>query len=279
MQWFGGALALAVSALMSPATAAPQIVAGVEIDYSLPLVREPKTEDGLRERVGIRGGPPMRSVEVHRAPLAWDIGDGQGHVQIARIEFETARNIDDAVREMGALVTDYVGEVFRHAVSKVSISGLDARQMSFEKDLSGWRFGGELLVVSDPHSNTIWQIQVLFARRPLSASLDEDRKLASTALASVRVVEAPSSRDRGRDAAGRPSQPAVACTLWESEDKVRQLIYAMGDMAARDKSKADRIERQFREVFDRYLEPPSDPEPHRHEFCRTLDALLADLNR
>src|SRR5262249_54388580 len=152
-------------------------------------------EQELRELAWTRRGPPMRSVEVYGAPLAWDIGDGQGHLRIARIEFAAARNLDDAVREMATMGT----------VTSVSVSGLEARHISFEKDHSGWRLGGELLVVSDMRSNTMWQIQVLFARR-WSASLDQDRERANAALASVRVVEVPNGQDRGQHGAGHRSQ-------------------------------------------------------------------------
>src|SRR5262249_36333870 len=146
------------------------------------------------------------------------------------------------------------------------------------KDHSGWRLGGELLVVSDMRSNTMWQIQVLFARR-WSASLDQDRERANTALASVRVVEVPNGQDRGQHGAGHRSQASVGCTLGESEDKVRQLIYALYDLPPSDKGKADQIPRRFMEAFNRYLEASSDQELERHAYCRTLDALLAELNR
>jgi hypothetical protein len=289
VQWSGrrGPLlaVLAVVALGSSAVAAPQIVAGVEIDYSVPLQREPDTEQRVLEEAKWRTGPPVRAVEVYRAPLAWDIGDGQGHVFISRIEFAAARDIDDAVREMATPVTAYAGQVFKQGVAKLSVSGLEARRMTFERELAGMRLGGELLVVGASGGNTIWQIQILFARRPLSASLDQDRQRALEVLASVRVAEPPRAKDRAGDLAAKgPDSPAAGCTLWDSEEKTRQVITGIGDAKARDPGKADRIDRRFTDVFDRYLEPSLDPDParaerRRHDFCRTLDELLAELGQ
>ena len=275
---------LAVVALALPALAAPQIVAGVEIDYSVPLQREPDTEQRVLEGAKERAGPPVRAVEVYRAPLAWDIGDGQGHVFISRIEFAAARDIDDAVREMGTPVTAYAGQVFKQGVTKLSVSGLEARRMTFERELAGMRLGGELLVVGASGGNTIWQIQILFARRPLSGSLDQDRQRALEVLASVRVAEPPRAKDRAGDLAKGPDSPAAGCTLWDSEEKTRQVITGIGDTKARDPGKADRIDRRFTQLFDRYLEPSLDPDPareerRRHDFCRTLDELLAELGQ
>jgi hypothetical protein len=282
MVWFGwGAVTLALLALTSPAAAAPQLVAGVEIDYSLPLQRDPEVEERVLEGAVARPGPRLTSVEVYRASLSWDIDDGQGHVQVTRTIFAAARDLDDAAREMSRFVTGSVGEVFKHSTSQRSVSNLGARQVSFERNLSGLRLGGEILVVADPQNKTIWQVQVLFARRPASANLDQDRNLALKILASIRVVERVGGKGSERSP---PRQSTSRCTLRESEEKTQKVIHAIGDLKARDRAKFDRINRRFDEVFNRYLEPLANPNPqrqelHRHEFCRTLDELLAELKR
>lgn len=278
------AVAFAVCILGLPAHAVQQAVAGVEIEYSTTLFRDGDTEKQLLAGAALRGGPRVRSVEVFRAPLAWDIGDGQGHVQVSRLNFAAKRDIDGAVREMGAFVTNFAGQVSKHIVTKVSVSGLDARQLAFEKNASGWRFGGELLVISHPSSNTIWQVQVLFLRQPASANLDQDRILALKVLDSVRVVEGPRDKESGGDGGAARDQPDFGCDMGDSEEKTREVIHAIGEMKTRDRGKADQIDSRFMEAFNRYLEPSTDPDPRRndirrHEFCRFVDELLAELNR
>src|SRR5262245_1701399 len=111
---FGWAtVALAVLGLTIAAAAAPQLVAGIEIDYSLPLQRDPEAEKRVLEGAVTRPGP--RSVELYRASLSWDI---EGHVQVSRTIFAAPRDIDDAAYEMGKFITDSAGEVFKHSISR-----------------------------------------------------------------------------------------------------------------------------------------------------------------
>jgi hypothetical protein len=273
---------VAAATTAAPALAAPQTVAGIEIDYPLRLERDGASEQRVAATARAGAGPPVRKVQVFHAPLAWDIGEGQGHLIVSRVDFAAPRDLDDAVREMGSFVAEHAGQVFKQEVVKFTVSDLDARLVVFVGELSGMRFGGDILVVGDARRTSIWQVQVLFARRPLSVDLDQDRQRALTVLYSVRILAA---LPGGGDAAAEGAQKSAAgCTLDESEDKTREVIYGIDRVKARNAAKAARVDRRFMQVFERYMSFSLDPDParteqRRHAFCRTLDALLAELER
>src|SRR5262249_42993002 len=99
--------------------------------------------------------------------------------------------------------------------------------------------------------------------------------------ASIRIV---GSEVNVADPPPQARPDAAGCDLGESEEKVREVVSAIGDLGTRNRNKSEQINRRFTDLLDRYMQPAADlghqgQERRRHEFCRTMDELLAELAR
>jgi hypothetical protein len=76
--------------------------------------------------------------------------------------------------------------------------------------------------------------------------------------------------------------PAFACTQVESEEKVRDTIYAMSQMQARNPSKAAIARSKIDQALDEALAPTSTPQEMQaatDKLCKAMDEVLAELRR
>ena len=72
---------------------------------------------------------------------------------------------------------------------------------------------------------------------------------------------------------------AFACTQGESEDKVREAIYAAIDMRARNSAKAETAQKRIDLALDEALKRSTNPQVATDKLCKTLDDILAELRR
>jgi len=73
------------------------------------------------------------------------------------------------------------------------------------------------------------------------------------------------------------SSAASACTQQEAEEKMREVIYRMIDLQARDAAKVKPIEQRFNAALDATLQPSANSQASQDTFCKELDALLPML--
>ena len=76
--------------------------------------------------------------------------------------------------------------------------------------------------------------------------------------------------------------PAIACTQGESEDKVREAIYALSDVEKRDPDKAQIARQRIDRALDEALKPATVAQAQQdrtHKLCKEMDEILAELRR
>lgn len=73
--------------------------------------------------------------------------------------------------------------------------------------------------------------------------------------------------------------PAVACTQGESEDKMREAIYAVHDVQARNPAKAEAAAKKINQALNETLEPSSNRQAAIDKLCKAFDEVLAELRR
>ena len=74
----------------------------------------------------------------------------------------------------------------------IKVSGQEARRISFESDRNDGRLGAEFLIIQDSKRQTLYQVQVIFSKKPSvnplsSLSLSEQQMIAKVILDSVKI--------------------------------------------------------------------------------------------
>jgi hypothetical protein len=72
---------------------------------------------------------------------------------------------------------------------------------------------------------------------------------------------------------------AAACTQGESEDKMREAIYAAHDMRVSNSSKAENAAKKINQALNETLEPSPNGQAAIDKLCKALDEVLAELRR
>jgi hypothetical protein len=73
--------------------------------------------------------------------------------------------------------------------------------------------------------------------------------------------------------------PAAACTQGESEDKMRDAIYAVEDLRVSNPAKAASAAKKINQALEETLQPSSNPQVATDRLCKALDEVLAELRR
>ncbi len=134
-----------------------------------------------------------RSFELFEAPPT----NGLIGVQLLKIHYvmKIQPNIDGAASESVRNVARLDGmKNFKQWTKSLNVSGHEARQASFEAERYGGKLGGEVLIILDRRTNTMWSIQLLFGKKKginpfASLNLDTERIFAMSLLRSVIVQE------------------------------------------------------------------------------------------
>ena len=180
---------------ISPATADPQIVAGIEIDHSAAFERVPAAEGARLRRAVNQWEAPAAMVEVHQAThsLGTRLSGASGGLEVVRLKLTTQRppNLDDVARYQINQLRDPRLKIVTEDVSVVQVSGREGRRLLFETDGAWSIFAGGLLIY-DRERNDLWYVQAVLLRRFLARLfVERDRNYPKAILDTVRVTENP----------------------------------------------------------------------------------------
>jgi hypothetical protein len=73
--------------------------------------------------------------------------------------------------------------------------------------------------------------------------------------------------------------PAVSCTQEESELKMREAIYAVHDINARNPAKAESAAKKINQAMNETLARSANGQTPADRLCQALDEVLAELRR
>ena len=164
------------------------------LDLSYPLQLRPNAERARRVRAAL---PP--EIDAHLASL--EVCDARGIVLITDFGVYRYVFLEGApltLDEMAAGSAEHLVclDGVRNpdcVIRTLTVSGLDARRISFFADRWRQKFGVEQLGIFDPATRTLWNVQFTYAKRPpmraLTAfALFRTRRLAKRILASIRLA-------------------------------------------------------------------------------------------
>jgi hypothetical protein len=196
----GGAAAGAAAPIAIPrAMADPQIIAGIEIDYSAAFERpKPEAEEGRQRHLLNRYGL-VNSAEVHKAsiPLGMRLTGASGEIEITKYELKTKKllDLDLMARDMMADLGKQPGINFvNQLISVVRVTGHEGRRLSLEgvAPKFRWNLYNEVLLIHDHGNNNLWHISVFLGRGFFARLfIESDRSYPKSVMDTVRVIENP----------------------------------------------------------------------------------------
>jgi hypothetical protein len=181
---------------ISPATADPQVVAGIEIDHSAAFERlKPAAEQARQQGTATQWGAPASMVEVYQAThsLGTRLSGASGGLEVVRLKFTNERrlNLDYVARRRIMELSDPRLKIVNEDVSVVQVPGREGRRLLFETEGAWSIFAGGLLIY-DRERNDLWYVQTVLLRRFLAKLfVERDRNYPKAILDTVRVIENP----------------------------------------------------------------------------------------
>lgn len=173
-------------------TFAGQKVGGLEINYSPLFKKDIVTAESWLSKVPDNIRQVVISMDTFVAPPS----NGLGEVRLIKVRYVPSLNgnIDVAAAESAQRVSELEGiKNFQKQIVALSVSGLDARQVSIAADRWGGKLGSEFLIIYNRKTNVMWQMQLIFAKKketnPLaSLNTDEERRYAKDLLSTIVIV-------------------------------------------------------------------------------------------
>jgi hypothetical protein len=181
---------------ISPATADPQVVAGIEIDHSAAFERlKPAAEQARQQGTATQWGAPASMVAVYQAThsLGTRLSGASGGLEVVRLKFTNERrlNLDYVARRRIMELSDPRLKIVNEDVSVVQVPGREGRRLLFETEGAWSIFAGGLLIY-DRERNDLWYVQTVLLRRFLAKLfVERDRNYPKAILDTVRVIENP----------------------------------------------------------------------------------------
>lgn len=178
----------------APLTAyAGQNIAGLRFEYSQGFQASTVKAQQWLSKAPESVKALTRSFELFEAPPT----NGLSGVSLIKIRYvKTIQpSIDGATSESVQNIARMDGmQKFKQWTKSLTVSGHEARQASFEAERYGGKLGGEILIILDRRTNTMWQVQLLFGKKKginpfTSLNLDTERNFAMSLLRSVTVQE------------------------------------------------------------------------------------------
>ncbi|MDD2609388.1 MAG: hypothetical protein PHX60_06775 [Giesbergeria sp.] len=177
--------------LYSALVASAQQVGGLSIDYAVPFQENSVKAQAWQAKMNPEVRGMLRDFRIFEAKGTSGISD----VRLLKMEYtsQIRGDIDSAASETVANIVRLPGiKNPHHTILRTKVSGHDARRVSYESERNDGRVGAEFLIVQDRYTQTAYQLQLIFSKRPsinplASTSLDEERTLAKKVLDSVRV--------------------------------------------------------------------------------------------
>jgi hypothetical protein len=172
---------------------ASQNVGGMEIDYAPTFHPNVAKAQSMVSQIPDEARPLIFSIEIFEAPPTAGIDS----IQLIKTRYANGfqANIDGAILGGIANIVNLPGVTKPvKSILPLTISGFAARRASFDANRYRGVIGGDILVVYDNISGTLYQLQIFFAKKlglnPFSSmSLDDEHALAATIINSAHFSE------------------------------------------------------------------------------------------
>jgi hypothetical protein len=169
-----------------------QNVGGMIIDYGPTFKANEEKAQAWQAKMADELRSLIQRLEIFEAPSS----GGLGELRLLKVHYvsKTFGSIDDAASETVRNIVALPG--IKNPVQRITasvVSGLDARRVSFESDRYDGKLGAEFLIVHDKKTNTLFQLQIIFSKRPSvnpfgSTNLNAERATATVILSSVAMA-------------------------------------------------------------------------------------------
>ncbi|MEY2168938.1 MULTISPECIES: J domain-containing protein [unclassified Rhodanobacter] len=167
-----------------------QHIGQLEIKYTSPfLPNEPKSRR-LMSALPENMRNQVRSLSVYSSQPT--CGLSEVGLLVGMYAPEVQVNIDGAAAGSTKQISTLEGITNpESSIFSTTVSGYPARRVSYKADRWDGVIDGEILVVADSQSNTIWQLQLIFASKKTSnpTNLNNIRSCANEVLASVSITK------------------------------------------------------------------------------------------
>ena len=181
------------SLAISGVTYASQNVGGIEISYVPAFHSNTVKARSMVAQIPAEARPLISSIEIFEAPSSAGIDS----IQLIKTRYSNGfqANIDGAI--VGAISNIVSLPGVTNPVKSIvpsTVSGFEARLASFDANRYRGVIGGEILVIYDRVSGTLYQLQIFFAKKPSlnpfsSMSLDDEHVLAKSIIKSVQLSQ------------------------------------------------------------------------------------------
>ena len=168
-----------------------QSVGGMKIDYQPAFLENVAKAQSWHSKMGPEMQAMLRQVQIFEAPgIA-----GMSEVRLIKFHYKSPirGSIDEAASESVANIVRLPGiKKPTHSIVSITVSGNEARRVTFESGRNEGIIGAEFLVVQDKTSQSFYQLQMIFAKKtggnPLtSLDLKDERTFAQRTLDSVQI--------------------------------------------------------------------------------------------
>ena len=170
---------------------AAQQVGGLVVEYIPAFQENPQKAQSWRAKMNPDLQAMIRDFQIFEAPG----NSGMNELRILKIQYNSQirGTIDASASETVDNVARLPGiKNPSQRIVAIKVSGQEARRISFESDRNDGRLGAEFLIIQDSKRQTLYQIQVIFSKKPnvnpfSTPSLSEQQMIANVILDSVKI--------------------------------------------------------------------------------------------
>lgn len=171
---------------------AVQQVGGLTIDYAVPFQENTAKAQAWQAKMNPEMQGMLRGFQIFEAPGTSRFSEAR----VIKLQYtsQIRGNIDAAASEAVANIVRLPGiKNPNHTITKTKVSGQNARRVSYESGRNDGTLGAEFLIIQDQRNQVMYQIQLIFSKRPgfnplASTSLNDERALAGKVLDSVQAT-------------------------------------------------------------------------------------------
>jgi len=152
-------------AYQTPAEGMPaQHVAAFSINYDYPFLKNEKETQNMLSAVNAQSPGTFQSIAIYTSKPS--CGLNEARLVVATYAQGVTADIDGAADGSISQISTLDGITSPEStVTPTTLSGLPARRISYRAKRWGGVLGGEFIVVSNPRTNTFWQLQLIFSAR------------------------------------------------------------------------------------------------------------------
>jgi hypothetical protein len=164
----------------------------LQLQYAAELRSNPNRARLIKQGMDSAAAAQITSFEVFDAPASGLIKG----IAIIKTTYSpgAAINVDGSASGMLSNLANLKGVSNpTQSVRKLKISGVDSRRISFEANRGDGKMGSEALAMLDPVTNTLWAVQIVFAKQNsilpmVGTDLEKERTAADAILSSVSLL-------------------------------------------------------------------------------------------